>query len=75
MADRWADMEVLIRVGSGVDGMAVEIARRQFVVNVVNLIACTVVLIAGYCIRVLVLARDGSGVVWLILEAEKRPSA
>ena len=68
-------MEVLIRVGLGVVGMAVEAACGQVVENIVSLIACTVVLIAGCCVGMLVSARGGSGVVWLILEAAERPSA
>ena len=37
MVDRWVDREVLIRVGLGVVGIAVEAAHGRVVVNVVNL--------------------------------------
>ena len=75
MVDRWADREVLIRVGLGVVGVALEAACGRVVENVVNLIACTVVLIAGYCVGMLVSTRGGSGVVGLILEGAERSSA
>ena len=74
MVDHWADREVLIRVGLRVVGMAVEAARGRVVVNVMNLIGRTAVLIAGYCVGMLVLARGGSGTVWLILNAVERTS-
>ena len=74
MVDCWANWGVLIRVGLGVVGIAVEAVRGRVVVDVVNLITCTVVLIAGYCVGMLVLARGGLGVVWLILEATETTS-
>ena len=55
--------------------MAVKAVRAQVVENIVNLIACMVVLIAGCWVEMLVLTRGNSRVVSLILEAAERPAA
>ena len=55
--------------------MAVEAARGQVVENIVNLIACMVVLIACCCVEVLVSTRGSLRVVSLLLEAAERPAA
>ena len=55
--------------------MAVEAELELIVEDIVNLFACTVVLIAGCWVKMQVSTGGDSRVDWLILEAVERPAA
>ena len=74
MACRWAGREVLVRMGMRIVKRAVKAVREPAVRDIVKLCVCMVVLIAECWVEMLVLARGGSRVVLLVLEAARRPA-